>query len=252
MRKIFNLLFVLLIVKIGYSQNFIERQYTSLINDENSTRVVVSGKLFEYAATFVKGSEEPESKEIGELIGQVKGFDLISSKVSDPRSEFTKGMKALNGFDELIRVKSEDNNVAILIKESNDIIHELVGLIANKDEFVAFTLEGKFNMNQITELAKKIEGDELKSISRSLNFGDDNIKVYPNPINKNGTISLEIPQKFDGGTVSLVDNTGKIVLTQNISGEKMELATKGITNGSYTVKIANSTTTVNKKVVIVE
>ena len=51
----------------------------------------------------------------------------------------------------------DGDNVEFLIKESNNVIQELLLLSGGKEEFVLLSFMGNLDLNKITRLAKEIE-----------------------------------------------------------------------------------------------
>jgi hypothetical protein len=238
-----------------FAQSFIETNYKSHLQKENITRVMVSEKMFAMANTFVKNSNDPDATKVQNIISKIKSFDLLRMKDGiDANQEFAKGMSSLNKkYEELIRVKHEKNNVALMIDEDNDIIHEMVGLIAADSEFVVFNLVGEINLNEVSEIIQKFDEKGLKGLK---GIGDlhskTEIEVYPNPAKINSKISFKAQDDMVGGTISINDINGKLIHTQKIQNTNEDLPTHNLGAGTYIVKYEKDGYTINKKVLITE
>lgn len=253
MKKIYFLAFFLFASNLLLCQNFIETNYKHFLDNEDITRVQISEKMFSFASALTKNIEDEEGKKAHKLVSKIKGFDLIRlPNITNANKEFRSGYQKLSDFEELIRVKDNTNNVAILVKENNDIIYELVGLIAADSEFVAFTLIGEIDLNEIGELTKSLGKETLTNIKGISNLEFDDVKVYPNPAKANSKVSVDVPQKLKGGKLTLYDLDGKLIQTQNIDGTSLEVQTNKLTAGSYMLKMENGTFTVNRKIIVVE
>ena len=71
--------------------------------------------------------------------------------------------------------------------------------------------------------------------------------VYPNPIERNALVTIEIP-KYENGelTVSLYNTVGKLIYSMKTAGRKIEFAALDV-SGIYLLRIVE-----NQKVVAVE
>jgi aryl-phospho-beta-D-glucosidase BglC (GH1 family) len=82
----------------------------------------------------------------------------------------------------------------------------------------------------------------------------DKIQVYPNP-NRGETITVKLDFYTPGSQVviTVIDGTGKIVLSKKAANEVVKLpATRQLKSGLYTVRIVNGSQVVYKKLVVVE
>ena len=249
MRSIFFLA-CLLFTSFSYAQNFIETNYAHLLDREDITRVQVGERMFNIAATLTK---EGDNREAHDLISKIKSFDLIKvGGLSIPQSEFKAGIAKVKGFDELIRVKDKETNVAILVDESHDIIHELIGIVAADSEFVVFHLIGEIDLNEISKLTSKLQNDHLGSIQGLSDLGLDNVKVYPNPVKKGSEVNLEVPEKMVGGSVKVIDMNGRTVHQQKLDSTSLRLDGNALLSNSYFIEFENKGVNLKKKLIVIE
>ncbi len=76
------------------------------------------------------------------------------------------------------------------------------------------------------------------------------INVYPNPSNGNFTINSGIVLN---GKVELIDEMGRVVFSQSVSQMKQkQFEAKGVTTGTYTLKISNGNEVYNGKLQVVK
>lgn len=75
----------------------------------------------------------------------------------------------------------------------------------------------------------------------------EKVKAYPNPINKGGTFTVEIPENIKGElTISLYNTVGKIIYTTKTGEKKVEM-TAPLTTGIYLIRFVE-----RQKVITVE
>lgn len=74
--------------------------------------------------------------------------------------------------------------------------------------------------------------------------------IYPNPIASNGTLSINIPNKYLNATLSVVDITGNIIKQEKASKNTISLDLNNVAKGVYFIKIGNDELTETKKILI--
>ena len=72
--------------------------------------------------------------------------------------------------------------------------------------------------------------------------------VYPNPADD--FVELQLPYSEDSYEVSIVDLSGKTVLSQVVSGGKSKIATEKIVSGMYLMHVKCEEINVNQTIVI--
>ncbi len=253
MTKIINLFICCLITFTSFSQSFIEENYASLANQEDVTRVTVGEKMFSIAATLTKDAKDSDTKEAHKFISKIKSFDLLSvENIGDGFSKFKAGLAKCQNFEELIRVKDKENNISIRIDESNDVIHQIIGLIAADSNFVVFNLVGDIDINEINTLINHIQDEKVSKILGTKNFKVDDVKVYPNPAKSGQKTTLDIPENLVGGTLSIFDMEGRKVKEMKLEGSSVELNTAGYSNNTYMLKFEKGPIMLNRKLIIIE
>jgi hypothetical protein len=160
-------------------------------------------------------------------------------------------MNNSKGFDELIRVKNEKTNISIRIKESNNVISEIVGLIMDEKNFVVFDLVGEIDLDEISDLAGSINEETVSRVFKKDVFNND-LKVYPNPVKKGSTASIEVPENMKGGTLTIFNSDGKQISSYNLNESTQNLDTSNFNSSTYVLKFENKGTSINKKLVVIE
>jgi len=73
-----------------------------------------------------------------------------------------------------------------------------------------------------------------------LPFTQDLFEVYPNPVNDVLTIQLET-ERLNNFTVNLFDVYGKLIVSQEASGNNLEIEVGGLPVGMYLLSINDGT-----------
>ncbi|MBK8701265.1 MAG: DUF4252 domain-containing protein [Saprospiraceae bacterium] len=248
--KAFYFIACLLSANLLLSQTFIEENYSHFLDRDDLTRVQVGERMFNIASVL---TQDAASKEAHELVSKIKAFDLIRVPgLQDPQKEFKTGLSRLSGFEELVRIKDKDTHVAILVDESNGVVHELVGIIAADSEFVVFNLIGEIDLNEISKLTSKLQQEQLNKISGLQDLKIDEIKIYPNPSRKGNDIKVEVPENMVGGKVYVRDINSRTVQTLELKGQSLEISGSGLTSSNYFLEFENAGLSVKKKLIVIE
>lgn len=86
------------------------------------------------------------------------------------------------------------------------------------------------------------------SVNRVIDASLGTVTVFPNPAA--GQLTLKLDEKWlaSASTVRIVDNTGREVLRQSVSGVESNLAVSHLARGFYTVEVINATGRVQTRV----
>ncbi len=253
MTKLLTALICLLFTQSAFCQNFIEENYQQYLNQENITRVQVSERMFNIASILTRDSENQDTKDAHKIVSKIKFFDLLSiNDIANPNEAFRAGIAKCGNLDELIRVKDKNTNVSIRIDEDNDVIRQIVGLIASDSEFVVFTLVGEIDIKEIGNLVNKLQDEKVSKMLGTQKVSFEDVKVYPNPSKKGQNSTVEVPENLVGGKLAIFDAAGKRVQEHNLMSSKLEINTSNMQNATYMLKFEKGTTQINKKLILIE
>ena len=147
----------------GFAQtDAISKHFEQYMDDESFTTVFVSQKMF----GLVGGLEIDElDPELRDMISKMKGLRILQ-KDADGRALFKEANKKVrkSGFEELMTVRGEDENVNIHIRDRGDIIEELVLVVGGAETFVMISLEGEMSLKQLSKLANKMDFEGLEHL----------------------------------------------------------------------------------------
>lgn len=252
MQKLIYLCLCLFLINILSAQNIIDKHYQNFVDLDNSTVVHVSALTFQYAAQFVPENED-EQREIKEFVKSIKSFDLVTVPDLPNASEEYKNAISRVGdeFEELLNIKNSEGRFSVHIDEEDGVVYELVGVGYEPDEFVIFSLVGEMRLDQIGEMIGKINSEKFSPLKQINTSGVAELKVYPNPVNAQGILSVDIPEEMIGGKMSLINSNGAKVNDYTVESQTQKIKISGLTPGYYFVTIDKDGVLIKKKVLVV-
>ena len=129
---------------------------------EGFTSVYISSKMFSLLSKIDSNDEEFRN-----LVTRINGIRILSIDSADNTTRLnfaTELMPKLrrNGFEELMTVKEEDDNV-FMIREVGDRIAELVMVTGGHGSTVV-SIRGNLDLKTIASLSKSVGIDELEGL----------------------------------------------------------------------------------------
>ena len=149
-----------------------------------------------------------------------------------------------NGFPNvpvyMIRQQTKDNNFYQNIHNDGFIYVATHGRGIWKSE----TQRGAVG---IKENPSKVSNNSLKS----------SVTVYPNPLNENGNVNLNVTKSIESGNIRIFDINGKLVKELNVhnlkaGGQVISFSTSDLSSGTYFIKFIGSDISLNSKFVVVK
>lgn len=130
---------------------------------EGFTSVYISSKMFSLLSKIDSNDEEFRN-----LVTRINGIRILSIDSADNTTRLnfaTELMPKLrrNGFEELMTVKEEDDNVFFMIREVGDRIAELVMVTGGRGSTVV-SIRGNLDLKTIASLSKSVGIDELEGL----------------------------------------------------------------------------------------
>lgn len=136
----------------------IVRFFDKYVEDERFTVVYVSPKLFQLVAKI--DSDDADWEKAKPIVSNLSGLRVLTAdSVSDGMSLYKEaiGKVPVKEYEELLTVRDGDENVRIWIRESGNIISELLLLVGAPSEFVLLSLTGNIDLDNISELSKTLD-----------------------------------------------------------------------------------------------
>lgn len=145
------------------SASAIDKYFSSYVEDKRFDVVYISPKLFQMIgrldSKILDMDDDAEAKAVLDMAKDLQGLRILTTDET-PEAFYKEAKSKINTkeYEVLLTVRDKDgDNVEFLIKETNNIIHELLLLSGGQDEFVLMSFMGNLDLNKISRLAKEIE-----------------------------------------------------------------------------------------------
>lgn len=141
----------------------IDKYFSSYVEDKRFDVVYISPKLFQMIgrldSKILDMDDDAEAKAVLDMAKDLQGLRILTTDET-PEAFYKEAKSKINTkeYEILLTVRDKDgDNVEFLIKETNNVIHELLLLSGGRDEFVLMSFMGNLDLNKISRLAKEIE-----------------------------------------------------------------------------------------------
>ncbi|NSL86557.1 DUF4252 domain-containing protein [Chitinophaga solisilvae] len=148
----------------------IDRFFQKYENDRNFTLVSVTPKMFSMFSKVDVG--DPDAKSFMRVVHKLKGLRILAKEdTKDGPRLYREAAAFLNqDFEELMTVRDKDSDLKFLVKENGrGNINELIMLVGSNTQFLAMSLVGDIDLNEISQIANSvnIQGmDKLKNLKK--------------------------------------------------------------------------------------
>jgi Domain of unknown function (DUF4252)/Secretion system C-terminal sorting domain len=240
MKKFFFLLSALMLTaRFAHAQTealdaFVDRHK----NDQRFMFAYLSKELFE-----VVSKTDLERRNWEKLHHVVKNLGSLRILAADSMID-GKGLyrEALNlvpetEFDPLLTVRDGDENVRIWVKESDNIVSDLILLVGAPQEFVLIRFGGSLELGNLSELADLFDTKDVKRLVRATNRVVADFTLSPNPGNGDITLSYRDADDYPV-SATLTDPQGRVIRTLRLSGSPTESVKLGpLPSGLYWLQL---------------
>lgn len=148
----------------------IDRFFQKYENDRSFTLVSITPKMFSMFAKVDAG--DADAKNMMRVIQKLKGLKILAKEDTREGPRLYKEAAAFlsTDFEELMTVRDKESDLKFLVKENaKGAISELIMLVGSNNEFMAMSLVGDIDLNEISLIAGSvnIQGmDKLKNIKK--------------------------------------------------------------------------------------
>lgn len=256
MKKILFLALTLTFTIAASAQNAIDNHFSYMLDDDNTTNINITGKMFQLLNSIEVESDSEdmdELKEMQDFIGSVDAFQMIVGKeLTGARSKYDTGSANLaNEYDELVSVVDKEGRFLLYVNEHQGVVSEIVGIGTDNESLMVFSFSGEMELKQVGKVIKHIESADFGQARAMENVDPSKVTIFPNPASASGSVTMELPTAMEGGVVKMHDANGTLVKEFDVDSTKQCLQLTGIDAGTYTLRVSNDGVTVTKKIVVI-
>lgn len=149
-------------LNLGIGQTRITNSfYNKYKQYEDVTNVSVPGWLISLGASigakFVEDDEERLALDVAKKIEKVNIIVMENENVvpDADREKFIRDLKRFDHFEPFISVRDKDTKVNFMVRESNDIIKNLIIIVSEEKQFVMVSVKANITLEQLNELIKQ-------------------------------------------------------------------------------------------------
>jgi hypothetical protein len=157
MKKVITLLLIALFPLLAMSQNSaIDKVFKKYGDREGFTVVTISKGLLKMVSNM---DDDKESKDFLSRVHQIKV--LASEDHNGDINLYDEVLSDLNknNYEELMRSKSDGEEVLVLAKKDGDILEELIILVGGKKDNALVYISGRMNMRDLEKLSSSVNVD---------------------------------------------------------------------------------------------
>lgn len=162
------LLFVFTAILLGASTpaqaqvDAISKYFSKYVDDERFTVVYISPKAFQMFDKLDIDLDDDEANAIKEVVKDLRGLRiLVAEENTMALYKEASQMINKNEYEVLMTVRNKgEESVDFLIKDTGDIIDELLMIVGGPEDFVLMSFVGQIDINKISQMAKAFEDDE--------------------------------------------------------------------------------------------
>jgi len=177
MKKILLSFTALFLIMTMHAQvNPVDEMFNKYSEKQGFTVVSISSKMFSMFR-----DKEAENKDAEDVISRLKSIRILSvedSLLNKNLNFYTELSKKLDlsVYEELMLVKQGPDITRFLVKQSGDIISELLVISGGPGGNSLISIKGDLNLKNISELSKSVGIEELKSLDKIDNKSQKDIK----------------------------------------------------------------------------
>ena len=170
-RVLRKLIMVLPLVLWGFSSyaqdDAIGKFFGKYMDDDRFSVVSISPRMFRLMSKIDWDTVSPDMKQ---AISKIQSLRILTTDVK-PDLFYKEALEKLrmNEYEELITVHSKGDNVHFMIKESGNVIHELLMIAVDYDGFTLMSFVGDIDLDKMAKLSStlSIKGmDHLKDVKK--------------------------------------------------------------------------------------
>jgi hypothetical protein len=159
--------FVALTTALQAQNDAITRFFNQYAEDERFTVVYISPKMFQMVAKIE--TDDPDWNKFRDVVKDLGGMRILTAdSISGGLTMYKDALSRLpvKEYEELLTVRDGQEHVRFWIKESGNIIEELVLLVGSPTEFTLLTFVGKIDLDKISTLSKSLDVEGAQHLDK--------------------------------------------------------------------------------------
>jgi len=170
-KQLNKLLFVLPMILVGtgaFAQDdAIGKFFGKYVDDSRFSIVSVSPKMFRLLS---KANWDSIPSDVRQTVTKLTSLRILSTETT-PALFYKEALNKVDRkeYEELITVRNKNDNVHFLVKESGGVIHELLMIAVDNEDFTLMSFVGDIDLDKMSRLSSSmsIKGMEnLKNVKR--------------------------------------------------------------------------------------
>jgi len=155
--------------------------------------------------------------------------------------------------DKMLRIEFDhDTVIDVNVPHTGDwqdweTSESIVHLSAGQKSMTLSFISSLININWIE--VELIEADDYTALSLHDNAINDNLKVYPNPVESGALLTIENID-YAANSVKLYDSFGRLIYKAQLQGHQSNVSTHGLPSGLYILKVGTDVVAVSRKILI--
>ena len=170
--------FLAAMFNLSAQNDAITRFFEKYVDDERFTVVYVSPKMFQLVSKIE--TDDEEWNKVREVVKDLGGLRVLAAdSIEDGLKYYKDALSKVpaNEYEELLTVRDGKENVRIWVKDTGNIIEELLLLVGSPDQFVLLSFTGKIDLDKISELSKTLDIDGAEHLGKLKSGKDETVKI---------------------------------------------------------------------------
>ncbi len=149
---------------VSAQEDAITKYFNKYIDDAKFSAVYISPKMFNMVSKIEIEDMEPELQEV---IRSMKGLRILHTDQNAPQY-YQEALKTINTneYELLLTARDKGENVRFMVKESGDIVQELLMIVGGDTDFALLSFIGNIDLKKIGKLAKALDIDNLEYLNK--------------------------------------------------------------------------------------
>jgi hypothetical protein len=135
------------------------------VDDSRFSMVSVSPKMFRLLS---KVNWDTIPADIKQTVTKLQSLRIISTETT-PRAFYKEALSIIDRkeYEELITVRDKSDDIHFMIKESGGIIHELLMVTADGEEFTMMSFVGDIDLDKLARLSSSLDIKGMENLKNA-------------------------------------------------------------------------------------